>query len=212
MDLEITHRHLPVIPIQQTRPLIETALRLRESPSNLKRKMGRKTSGSWHTTLSSRTNTSGNTWTLMRMRFSSLDAQGHESAGLSMAERQKHMSQVAEKNLKKAPIWGFTEKVTKSLLFAKDFISAAASANPHIGLAWAGVCVLLPLLLNPVEQPNSLKEGVEYIFDLTCRFTVVERVYQQQNDAASHASHDDARLNLIRNFEAKITQLLLSNS
>ena len=38
------------------------------------------------------------------------------------------------------------DKIVKIVLVAKDFISTAASLDPvHVGLPWAGVCILLPV-------------------------------------------------------------------
>lgn len=37
------------------------------------------------------------------------------------------------------------DRIIKAALFGKAFVSAAASADPHATLAWAGVCVLLPV-------------------------------------------------------------------
>ena len=37
------------------------------------------------------------------------------------------------------------DRLVKAILFGKEFISSAVSADPHAGLAWAGVCVLLPV-------------------------------------------------------------------
>jgi N-terminal domain of NWD NACHT-NTPase len=39
------------------------------------------------------------------------------------------------------------DKIVSAIIFAKDFITAAASLEPHAALAWAGVSVLLPVSL-----------------------------------------------------------------
>ena len=38
-----------------------------------------------------------------------------------------------------------TNKIVGKIITAKDFISAAASSEPHAALAWAGVCLILPV-------------------------------------------------------------------
>jgi len=45
----------------------------------------------------------------------------------------------------------------------KDFVGTAVAASPLASLAWAGVCVILPILTNPsaVEQANS--DGFTYV-------------------------------------------------
>ena len=39
------------------------------------------------------------------------------------------------------------DRIVKAVLYAKDFVSNAASSDPHVALAWAGVCMLLPVCL-----------------------------------------------------------------
>ena len=37
------------------------------------------------------------------------------------------------------------DRVVKFVMFAKDFVSSAVSIEPHAALAWAGICVFLPV-------------------------------------------------------------------
>lgn len=37
------------------------------------------------------------------------------------------------------------DKFIRIVMFAKDFVSSAVNGEPHAALAWAGVCVLLPV-------------------------------------------------------------------
>lgn len=37
------------------------------------------------------------------------------------------------------------DKIIRIIMFAKDFVSSAVNADPHAALAWAGVCMLLPV-------------------------------------------------------------------
>lgn len=37
------------------------------------------------------------------------------------------------------------DNFVRIVMFAKDFVSSAVNAEPHAALAWAGVCVLLPV-------------------------------------------------------------------
>ena len=37
------------------------------------------------------------------------------------------------------------ERIVKTVVFAKDFVSSAASSEPHAALAWAGVSLFLPV-------------------------------------------------------------------
>ena len=44
-------------------------------------------------------------------------------------------------------------KFVRVVMFARNFVSQAVSAEPHAALAWAGVCVLLPVSLEPFRLP-----------------------------------------------------------
>lgn len=46
------------------------------------------------------------------------------------------------------------------VIAVKDFVSSAVSAEPHAALAWAGVSLILPLLLNPKQQYDDAKSGL----------------------------------------------------
>jgi hypothetical protein len=53
------------------------------------------------------------------------------------------------------------DRIVKCVLFAKDFVSQTISADPHAALAWAGVCILLPVSypkpsLFQLHRPNYL--------------------------------------------------------
>ena len=37
------------------------------------------------------------------------------------------------------------KRIIKAVIFLKDFVSSAVSSDPHAGLAWAGICILLPV-------------------------------------------------------------------
>ena len=98
------------------------------------------------------------------------------------------------------------EQTVKAITFAKDFVSSAASSEPHAALAWAGVSMLLPLLLNPTNQRESLAKGIEYISTLIMRFTIIERTYKQQRLRMKHYfAPDHEKLNAA--FESHITKL-----
>ena len=40
-------------------------------------------------------------------------------------------------------------KIVRIIMLARNFVSQAVSAEPHAALAWAGVCVLLPVSIEP---------------------------------------------------------------
>ncbi|OCK83071.1 WD40 repeat-like protein [Lepidopterella palustris CBS 459.81] len=73
------------------------------------------------------------------------------------------------------------DKIISAIIAAKEFITTAASLEPHAAFAWAGVSVLLPLLLNPAIQDIAAIDGLEYISDLLLRFRVMEITYREGN-------------------------------
>ena len=98
-------------------------------------------------------------------------------------------------------------KVVKTVIWAQGFVSSAVSADPHSALAWAGVSLLLPLLLNPTSQNKALVDGLDYISTLIARFTVMERTYQQYKSSRSTSSDSMDMTDLDRSFELQVTKL-----
>ncbi|KAH8807393.1 hypothetical protein F5884DRAFT_341401 [Xylogone sp. PMI_703] len=68
-------------------------------------------------------------------------------------------------------------KIVRGVLAAKDFIGSALSSEPHAALVWAGVAVVLPLLLNPMTQDEDATDGLAYISELLHRCKVMEDTY-----------------------------------
>ncbi|KAJ5740738.1 ankyrin repeat-containing protein [Penicillium malachiteum] len=54
---------------------------------------------------------------------------------------------------------------------------AALDTSQHAGLAWAGVCVLLPLITNDTEERQKAIDGIEVMARITARYTAVDRDY-----------------------------------
>ena len=98
-------------------------------------------------------------------------------------------------------------KVVKTVIWAQGFVSSAVSADPHSALAWAGVSLLLPLLLNPTSQNKALVDGLDYISTLIARFTVMERTYQQYKSTRSTSFDSMDMTDLDRSFELQVTKL-----
>ncbi len=141
--------------------------------------------------------------------------------GTGTSKRERDMSALVEKKVKAVDDarWKFqlgertvemktqVDRIIKAILFAKDFVSSAASAEPHAALAWAGVCMLLPLLLNPAIQNKALVEGLDYISSLVVRFTTIERLYHQQGPRPRSLLDQESFEELNRSFEAQLTKL-----
>ena len=65
------------------------------------------------------------------------------------------------------------DKGVKIIVLAKDFVSAAVASEPHAALAWTGVCILLPLILQPSEQRAANVAGLEEISNLIRYYNAV---------------------------------------
>ena len=71
------------------------------------------------------------------------------------------------------------EKIIEGLLWSSTFIGAAVSTQPYAALAWSGVSMILPLLLNNFKQDITMIEGLEKITILMQLFHVREQIYLQ---------------------------------
>lgn len=54
-------------------------------------------------------------------------------------------------------------QAAKLLLWAKDWIGDAVQVSPQASIAWAGVCLVLPLLTNAVTASEANRNGFNYI-------------------------------------------------
>ncbi|KAF7888284.1 uncharacterized protein EAF02_002825 [Botrytis sinoallii] len=97
-------------------------------------------------------------------------------------------------------------KVAKAAQYAQSFVGSLVSGEPHAAMAWAGLSLFLPLLINAAEQPKALTKGVEYVSELLCRFSVTERLYQEKiRDALAIIPTDTEELR--SSFEKSLTEL-----
>ncbi|KAH0538561.1 hypothetical protein FGG08_004849 [Glutinoglossum americanum] len=99
------------------------------------------------------------------------------------------------------------DRIVQLVSLARDFGPPAVGTAPHVTVAWAGVCVLLPLLLNLGQQYHASIQGLEYISTLVHRFTVIERLYRQQDTSGNITHHLPEVSDLRRNFEVEATKL-----
>lgn len=54
-------------------------------------------------------------------------------------------------------------QVSRLLINLKSFISDAIKVSPEASLAWAGVCVILPLMTNPSTADEAQSSGFDYV-------------------------------------------------
>ncbi|TVY80393.1 hypothetical protein LSUE1_G004399 [Lachnellula suecica] len=81
--------------------------------------------------------------------------------------------------------------------WADDYISGALASNPYASIAWAGVGVLLPLLLNPSDQAASLVNALDYISELIVRSKMREDLYDQRSQSNSSDKDCDSIQNML---------------
>jgi len=88
-------------------------------------------------------------------------------ASLKASHREERMSALVQKKVddmeqaqfklrlgnKKIKLRPQVDRVVKVVIYAKDFVTSGVSADPHAALAWAGVCVFLPVSL-PQSSPQ----------------------------------------------------------
>ncbi|KAK4150284.1 hypothetical protein C8A00DRAFT_37122 [Chaetomidium leptoderma] len=66
---------------------------------------------------------------------------------------------------------------------ANQYITGAVDGNPYASVAWAGVALLLPLVLNPSEHATSLARALEHISGLVAQSRMWEELYVRRYEA-----------------------------
>ncbi|KAJ8063320.1 hypothetical protein OCU04_008550 [Sclerotinia nivalis] len=66
------------------------------------------------------------------------------------------------------------EKVVKVVMAANNFIGSTLQSEPHAAIAWAGVSMFLPLLINPITEKAGRREGLDKIPPLIDRYALLE--------------------------------------
>lgn len=55
------------------------------------------------------------------------------------------------------------DRIVKLMFWAKNSISAIVSSQPYAAIAWTGVSILLPLLLNASSENDAMMKGLDFI-------------------------------------------------
>ncbi|EJT77594.1 hypothetical protein GGTG_02700 [Gaeumannomyces tritici R3-111a-1] len=119
---------------------------------------------------------------------------------------QKHMEekQIAFKiGQQKFVLQDQVEHVVAGIQLGKDWIDGAVQASPLAGAAWAGVCLLLPLLTNPGEVQAANKQGLAYVSQKISYYTSMEPLILHAEDPTD-ARWDHLRSRLLGLYQAII--------
>ncbi|MCJ1243178.1 hypothetical protein MMC30_000375 [Trapelia coarctata] len=125
-----------------------------------------------------------------------INANTNGSEDNALTERMSHAINTTMKSMEGSQ-WTFqwrhetkrvrdqVENIIKIIQMLKVIGIAAANVYPlYFGLPFAGVCVLLPLILNDSEQHTAALDGLEDVTKLISRYNAVEQAYLKRETAS----------------------------
>ncbi|KAI0972746.1 ankyrin [Xylaria arbuscula] len=71
------------------------------------------------------------------------------------------------------------DKAASLVQWAKEFVGEAARQSPEASIAWAGVCIILPLLTNPKVADEANSDGFAYVTTRMQYYTELEHLLQR---------------------------------
>ncbi|KAJ6079217.1 hypothetical protein N7467_008970 [Penicillium canescens] len=96
------------------------------------------------------------------------------------------------------------DRIVRVVSVIRDLGNSGAALDPvHAGLAWAGVCVLLSVIVNQSEAREAATAGIEKIAILIPRYKQVEAIYLENE--SDHSAKIQLR-NAIVNLYSKILE------
>ncbi|OBT61859.1 hypothetical protein VE03_08815 [Pseudogymnoascus sp. 23342-1-I1] len=96
------------------------------------------------------------------------------------------------------------EPVVGVVSWAKEYIGKAAQASLYSSIAWAGVCLLLPLVLNPGEQEAARAKCLEGIATLLRQCSIREDLYRNSYDGNTEKKEANLPVHISYRDELKI--------
>lgn len=90
------------------------------------------------------------------------------------------------------------------MLWAKDLIDEAVKASPEASMAWAGVCIILPLLTNPSTADEANRDGFTYVTTRMHYYVALEPLLLQLSQDWTSAT---VPKNVMAEFEKHIIDL-----
>ncbi|KAH8202864.1 hypothetical protein TruAng_002917 [Truncatella angustata] len=114
---------------------------------------------------------------------------------IELNTRQDQLKKILDQSLQQAD-----ERKTKYIIFGREFVlkdqvaqathfiqkikglvDEAVKVSPEASLAWAGVCVLLPLLANPSAAEKETRDGLSYVTSRIRYYVELERLLWPEN-------------------------------
>ncbi|OJJ42671.1 hypothetical protein ASPZODRAFT_169958 [Penicilliopsis zonata CBS 506.65] len=105
---------------------------------------------------------------------------------------------------KKVVIKDQINRVIRTILASKDFISTLLSSEPHASLAWAGVVLILPVLSSPLTQADDATNLLAYVSELLIRMQVID---QTHNLSGMQTTKSDTNPEILQRLREKAVQL-----
>ncbi|KAF3016531.1 hypothetical protein E8E14_011820 [Neopestalotiopsis sp. 37M] len=120
------------------------------------------------------------------------------------------MREVAQKSLDRAHRHSETKdillKTSNYLKSLKEAVGIVLQANPVAGLAWSGICSVLPILMKPIAEEKAMVDGLVYVVSrLDWYMNLVHVVFQ--HDAGLNTGNCDR---LRTTMESSICKLYMS--
>ncbi|OQE42284.1 hypothetical protein PENCOP_c004G05716 [Penicillium coprophilum] len=144
---------------------------------------------------------------------------GFAMAGMASSDRQKQLFDFTIRRIQtlddnkwtirlrenQISVESFFTGIVNNVLAVKDIVSTAASADPHISLACAGVTVILSLLIRSANEHKALLSGFDYTSKLICQFNVIEKLYMSRKDVVLAGANNASKF--ATEFEASMLHL-----
>ncbi|KAB8207373.1 quinon protein alcohol dehydrogenase-like superfamily [Aspergillus parasiticus] len=99
-----------------------------------------------------------------------------------LGNRQLVVKIGGEEKFVRSEVRQLAQRIVHGIVNVKDVISAAISSEPHAGLVWAGVLVILPVFLNIITQEEHAIEGLQSISDIIIRCHYMESELSSLDD------------------------------
>ncbi|PMD45652.1 hypothetical protein L207DRAFT_258385 [Hyaloscypha variabilis F] len=104
----------------------------------------------------------------------------------------------------------FVEPVASVVEWAKGFIDSAVQVSPQASVAWAGVSLLLPLLLNPSKQAAERVTDLNLIASILRECSIRESIYRRQYETSHGIDSQYRSLSDHKNYKDSIGALYVS--